>query len=272
MLELSEEPLLSKVWLKSKQIDLGRLGLNATTEVLAFNHKDPENRFVKYMDSLKSFALAYSMNYGGIQLGNEAAYVIRDLSPMEDLVDSQFNRFKHNQWIQDDIRVGYEKRKNEDIYFADVYFTSKDVNNDRKNIMIYGLEFTNPFRASSAQRIEFWRANVKLISWLDIGSISKTTPIDYAKFKTEPDVEVQMDTKKNAIVNHINGEGMMVKDAGPIYMNPSVYLTTPIFYRQFDILKVRLIMKSDKSSLFEHPDEIKLKGFVVEPVGTTMMG
>lgn len=257
------ESALQSAWLKSQKIDLARVGLLATTEVLAFFSSD--SKYSQFIDEMKRLSLVFAMNESNAY-PTEAAYVIRDLSPKEDLL---FNgeRIKHNQWIQSNYRIG----KDYNGYHAYTYSTSKETKNDIKTILIYGLELLNPFKNTFAERLEFWRSNVKLIAWFDIGLFAKTSPINYQKFMVKPLEDYDENNKEIKL----NDEGCMLPVKQPIYQNPTFFFSTPIMYKQNDLMNVRVNFGTDKKKIggkYYGTDEIKLKGFVVEPIGLTVIG
>lgn len=248
---------------KMKQtIDVGRTGLLATSLVDLFINKD--------LQALTNTMIAYGLaQYRLSKIGyTEAALVVREISPYLDLLDGKGERIEHNQWFQKVTNFSeYDplerSRMPDSMYSIPIYQTNKDVANDHKVYIIYGLEFLNDFRGRDVEFVEFWRKGVKLICRYNIDK-SQRSPL--YKYKDVQNIYNVDDEDKDKEDNNIS---FVQNTTNLIYHNNMIIFQTPIMWKLNDMMEVRF--RYTKDTKRSH-DEIKLKGIVVEPLGMTVLG
>lgn len=243
---------------KKMSVDLGRAGLIATSLIDQFVSEG----LGKLSSSMMQFGLAQAMLS---ELSNiEAALCIREISPYIDLLDGKGNRISHNQWFQDvpnfyDYDPLSRQRLSDEMFAIPVYNTNRDVNNDRKVYLIYGLEFLNDFRRRDVEFVEFWRRGTKLIMRFNIDRNQK---LPLYKYQDIQDIAFPADDEEEGVKEFKISE--FKNKHNIVYHNNMLIFGTPIMYKPNDIMEIRFRYRRDMNRAH---DEIKLKGFVVEPLG-----
>src|SRR5690606_2090392 len=136
---MSESYMIQLHQMKQK-IDIGRVGVLATGLIDLLINEDLKN----LTNNMIAYGLAhYRLNRPGYI---EDALCIREISPYLDLLDGKGERIEHNQWFQKVTNFSESDplvrlRMSDDMYSIPIYQTNKDVSNDHKAYIIYGLEF-----------------------------------------------------------------------------------------------------------------------------------
>jgi hypothetical protein len=251
---------------KARTIDIKRLGGIMTTNLTYLLAYD--KTYVDYIEETIRLAVAQAMLQGVGGGMTEAALIVRDIYPMEDLLDALHNGpaepFDHNQWIQNywsGLATTHLVSKEKMMGSFNIYATDKNVRNDQKVIVIYGLEYVNPLRKPMAEEIQFWRGAVQLYT---------RYPLDFKVTSMPPHI-------KNVFVydddkGDIDSKGILLPHKA-YYHNPVTIFDSPIIYKKDDIMSVRTLVPMRKfEGNYFRKDEIKLLGFVVEPIGLTVIG
>jgi hypothetical protein len=257
------------LYYKSRTIDLQRMGSMHTTNLTYLLAYD--KTYTDYIEHTIRWTVAQAMLQGVGGGTTEGALIVRDLSPMYDLLNGLTNgppeMIWHNQWIQDywygiataKSSIGYD---NAMVGAFDMYLTDRNVRNDQKVIVIYGIELLNPNRKPLAQEIQFWRGSVKL---------SARYPLDFKTAMAPPEIKnIYLDEEKG----NVKSKGITLAK-NTFYHNPVMFFDEPIIYKKDDLLKIRAVVpfsKLDVSTKEYNKDEVKLLGFVVEPIGLTTIG
>lgn len=222
-----------------------------------------------YIYRLMKFAVAQAKTSPSIYATTEGALVVRDISPYEDLLDGALNnhdpydkqrRIPHNQWFQPtNIRSNLFANYDDEHKVINVYHTGKACKNDLKVYIIYGLEFLNGFKNRCVERVDFWRGNVKLITYIDIDKRAPNI------FSMNTDVPVLPDSAfdEKMKISYITGI------PNSMYHNDMIIMNTAVLYRANNIMQIKFHLGNHMPSDF---DEIKIRGFVVEPLGLNVMG
>lgn len=261
---------------KALRTDLQRLGYMETTNLTFLMNYSKQ--YTDYIENMMRLGVAQAM-LQGIGTSIEASLIIRDLSPMEDLLTGLVNgpveRLHSNAWIQDYTKTlatcrselgGDEKVMGR----FDIYETNKWVKNDQKVIVIYGLEFLNPVKRTLATEIMFWRGHVKLESRYPIPHKFAMKQVPEFKDMTIVDYDNRNDGKKE---KEIESKGIKYA-SNMFYHNPVIFFDTPIIYGKDSLMRITSQVPMNRLSTTEHEniDEIKILGFTIEPIGLTCMG
>lgn len=243
-----------------QKIDIGRVGVLATSLVDLLINEDLKN----LTNNMIAFGLAhYRLNKPGYI---EAALCVREISPYLDLLDGKGERIEHNQWFQkitnfsDDLIT--RSRSSDDMYSVSIYQTNKEVSNDYKTYIIYGLEFLNDYRSRDVEFVEFWRKGVRLICRYNIDRNQKPPLYKYKDVQNIYNVEDDEDKEDNDI-------SIVQNKTNLIYHNNMIIFQTPIMFKLNDMMEVRFRYRKDTQ---RSHDEIKLKGIIIEPLGMSVMG
>jgi hypothetical protein len=244
-----------------QKIDIGRVGVLATSLVDLLINEDLKN--------LTNNMIAYGLaHYRLAKMGYiEAALCVREISPYLDLLDGKGQSIEHNQWFQNIPTFNISNplirlRKDDNMYSISIYQTSKEVGNDQKTYIIYGLEFLNDYRNRDVEAIEFWRKHTKLICRYNIDRNQRPPLYKYKDIQDIYNVEDDKDKEDNNI-------SLIKNTTNLIYHNNMIIFQTPIMFKLNDEMEIRFRYRKDMNRAH---DEIKLKGIVVEPLGMTLMG
>lgn len=261
---------------KALRTDLQRLGYMETTNLTFLMNYSKQ--YTDYIENMMRLGVAQAMLQGIGGGMTEASLIIRDLSPMEDLLTGLVNgppeRLYSNAWIQDYTKaLATCKSELEDekvIGTFDIYQTNKWVKNDMKVIVIYGLEFLNPVKRTFATEILFWRGHVKLESRYPIPHKFAMKQVPEFKDMTIVDYKNYSDGLKE---KEIESKGIKYA-SGMFYHNPVIFFDTPVIYAKDSLLRITSQVPMNRLSTTEHEniDEIKILGFTIEPIGLTCMG
>jgi hypothetical protein len=237
-------------------VDLGKVGVIATSLIDLF-----------VSDELRKLI------HGIMQLGvgqalinhiapSESQLVIREISPYLDLVDGNLKQFESNQWIQKNNLYGLDKldaaRMPYSMRAVSMYRTDKNVYNDQKIYIIYGLEFLNDYKGRNVEFIEFRKSNDKVMLRVPIDMqrppLYKAVDIMKVLYPEEVDKDVDIP------VSFYGAKKL-------IYHNNMLIFNFPIMYKVNDMMNIVFRYKDE---IMYPQDEIKLKGFVVEHIGRTI--
>lgn len=157
------------LWSKKQTIDLGRAGH------LSGLHPSLTSLDLRTLhDTMAAFALAQAMlqGIGGGQ--TEGALTIRKIIPSLDLIDNVTSPgtdtiITNSNWRQPPgITSNYTTNTGDDTTAVSVYLTTKNSNNDKKVIIMYGLRAVGVGNQHSGTIVksvqwQFWRKGTKLI-------------------------------------------------------------------------------------------------------------
>lgn len=253
---MSENPYVT-LHRMSQQVDLGRVGVIATSLVDLFISEDLKNMTNKMMSLAVAQALLNHI------ANTESELVIREISPYLDLLNGKGEQLDSNQWVQKNNFYGMDTLDKAKFPFSmravSIYRTNREVKNDRKIYLIYGVEFLNDYRLRNVEFIEFKRSNDR---------IELRVPIDY---QTRPPLYKAKNIEKVLWPEEQEEDvDIPVSFHGSrklIYHNNMLLFQTPIMYKVNDIMN---IIFRYKQNINHSQDEIKLKGFVVEHIGETI--
>lgn len=244
-----------------KLVNLAKVGGIMTTDALLFAY-DKDSYFSIYMDDIMKTGIAMTILYhiGG---GTEGDLLIRDLSPKLDFMENteiekytneygftidyhKPNRIETNEWKQVYRKENMsELSPNRYSYYA--YSTSKDVKNDQKIIIIYGIE--NLGYTIEVDEIQFWRGTSKLEHSFIPSSIGRIqnmiSPLPRG-----------LDMEKEKV-----SDGF-VHPYRMIYHNPVAFFNYPVVYKLNDLAAIKFIINKPGGR-----DFIKLRGLVFEHKG-----
>jgi hypothetical protein len=244
-----------------QKIDIGRVGVLATSLIDLLINKDLKN----LTNNMIAYGLAY---YRLAKMGYiEAALCVREISPYLDLLDGKGQRIEHNQWFQKvtdfhEDNISPLKTFGDKIYSVPIYQTGKEVANDQKAYIIYGLEFLNDYRNRDVEAVEFWRKGYKLICRYNIDRNQRPPLYKYKDIQGIYNVEDDENKEDNNI-------SIVQNTTNLIYHNNMIIFQTPIMFKLNDEMEIRFRYRKDMNNAH---DEIKLKGIVIEPLGMTLMG
>jgi len=248
---------------KAQTIDLDKVGV-ISCGLIDFYLND---ELRKHNEQMIKYGVAQAMlqNLGGGM--TEAALAVREIIPSLDLLDGEGNPLKDNNWVQPHPfkRYGQPDGNYYGMDYYSVYTTSKQSKNDQKVMIITGLEFLNGYNGVAAEEVQFWRKGVKLIDRIPIPKQNNTMykgfdKIDFVNPPTDPHEGKALDgsilSNKNNLVYHNN---MMI-------------LKTAIMFKKDDLADIKFAYSGNIRRTVADHDEIKLKGWVFEALGSTVMG
>jgi hypothetical protein len=255
------ESHMMQLYRKKATVDVGRTGLIATSLIDLFVNKD----LGTLTNSMMQYGIAQYMLTSGYNI--EAALCIREISPYIDLLDGKGKQIEHNQWIQNITNFGnydslVRSRMSDDMYSIPIYQTNKEVSNDQKIYIIYGLEFLNDYRHRDVEFVEFYRKGTKLICRYNIDRSQKPPLYKYKDVENIYNVDEDKDKEDDNI-------SLIKNTTNLIYHNNMIIFQTPIMFKLNDLMEIRFRYRKDMNRAH---DEIKLKGLVFEPLGMTVMG
>jgi hypothetical protein len=239
-----------------QQIDLGRVGVIATSLVDLFL----SDSLRKMVNEMMSLGIAQALiNHIA---STESQLVIREISPYLDLVDGDYKQFESNQWIQKNNLHSLDKLDNARVPYSmravSMYRTDKNVANDQKVYIIYGLEFLNDYKGRNVEFIEFRKSNDKVLLRVPVDMqrppLYKAVDVMNVLYPEETDKDIDIP------VSFYGAKKL-------IYHNNMLLFKDPIMYRINDMMNIVFRYKQDVNY---SQDEIKLKGFVVENIGRTI--
>lgn len=250
---MSEDYFL-QLYKRKQVVDLAKVGVIATSLIDLFL----SDKLRKLTNEMMGYGIAQALMNNIAP--TESQLVIREISPYLDLVDGNLKPFDSNQWIQKNNLYGMDKLDNarlpQSMRAVSMYRTSKDVNNDQKVYIIYGIEFLNDYRGRNVEFIEFRKSNDKVLIRvpIDIQRPPLYQAINNIVFPehSEEDIDIP--------VSFYGAKKL-------IYHNNMLLFEVPIMYKVNDMMNVVFRYKQDINNT---QDEIKLKGFIVENIGRTI--
>lgn len=220
-----------------------------------------------YNERVIKLGCAQALLHGIAGGQTEAALVAREIMPSLDLLDGKGDPLKDNNWVQPHPmrRYGQPDGNYHGMDFYSVYTTSRASKNDQKVIIITGLEFLNGYNGVAAEEVQFWRKGVKLIDRIPITKIN--SPI-YKGFDKIDLVNPNTDAHEGKALE----TALVPNTQSVVYHNNMVILNTAIMFKKDDLMDIKFAYSGNVRRTVADHDEIKLKGWVFEALGSNAMG
>jgi hypothetical protein len=265
----SSESPMQILHMKSRVIDLGKVGIIATSLTDLYLNERLEKYLYEYMRYGTALAMLHGI--GGGQ--TETALQIRELSPYLDLLDGRGNRIGHNQWIQRpsmvwDHQIEYNNPKRDSI---SIYQTSKESANDKKVILIYGFEFMNGFNKTKVDEIQIWRKAVQILGIYPLDK-NKRHPLFKGVSLEDPLQELEiLDIEEKKDSDPKTNYTVLSNRHNLVYHNNIMLFNTPILVKKDYNIDIRFVYPNGHAPcLSEVNEEIKIKGLVFEALGESL--